>query len=281
MDSMLPRSWEIRQNLLPTMRKPQQKGPVTLIFTRALWETLAHTSEYYLVLWSAAMGSDCCNISAGKLVSSTGGIIWEQAGPDAVSGCHLFGVGPIPQMNSHENFLYSTFTITDITLTSQGASWRLKAPTTPLFIQPFFHAHIKQNIKFPRDWPLCGESTDDRWIPLTKGQSRGKCFHLMTSSWNGVILTKFSSLDALEIVIVNFPCSQWQEFCQNDYLSVSVSRSEKTDAVLQTTFSHTFLWMKIIVFWCEFHGRLFREAHLSSIDSGNGLAPNRRQVITW
>ena len=27
----------------------------------------------------------------------------------------------------------------------------------------------------------------DRWIPRTKGQLRGKCFHLMTSSWNGSI----------------------------------------------------------------------------------------------
>ena len=25
----------------------------------------------------------------------------------------------------------------------------------------------------------------DRWIPRTKGQLRGKCFHLMTSSWDG------------------------------------------------------------------------------------------------
>ena len=25
----------------------------------------------------------------------------------------------------------------------------------------------------------------DRWIPRTKGQLRGKCFHLMTSSWLG------------------------------------------------------------------------------------------------
>ena len=25
----------------------------------------------------------------------------------------------------------------------------------------------------------------DRWIPRTKGQLRGKCFHLMTSSWQG------------------------------------------------------------------------------------------------
>ena len=28
-----------------------------------------------------------------------------------------------------------------------------------------------------------GESTGHRWIPLTKGQKRGKCSHLKTSSW--------------------------------------------------------------------------------------------------
>ena len=39
-----------------------------------------------------------------------------------------------------------------------------------------------QNIKAPRHWPLWGEFTGDRWIPRTKGQWRGKCFHLMTSS---------------------------------------------------------------------------------------------------
>ena len=41
------------------------------------------------------------------------------------------------------------------------------------------------NIKAPRHWPLCGEFTGDRWILRTKGQLRGKCFHLMTSSWFG------------------------------------------------------------------------------------------------
>ena len=41
---------------------------------------------------------------------------------------------------------------------------------------------IEENIKAPRHWPLCGEFTGPRWIPLTKGQLRGKCFHLMTSS---------------------------------------------------------------------------------------------------
>ena len=29
---------------------------------------------------------------------------------------------------------------------------------------------IKENIKAPRYWPLCGEFTGDRWIPRTKGQ---------------------------------------------------------------------------------------------------------------
>ena len=51
-----------------------------------------------------------------------------------------------------------------------------------LFAQSFVQAQIKENIKAPRHWPFWGESTGDRWIPLTKGQWRGKCLHLMTSS---------------------------------------------------------------------------------------------------
>ena len=42
---------------------------------------------------------------------------------------------------------------------------------------------IKENIKALRHWPLCGGFPGDRWIPPTNGQLRGKCFHLMTSSW--------------------------------------------------------------------------------------------------
>ena len=33
-----------------------------------------------------------------------------------------------------------------------------------------FKAQIKENIKAPRDWPLWGEFTGDRWISRTKGQ---------------------------------------------------------------------------------------------------------------
>ena len=55
-------------------------------------------------------------------------------------------------------------------------------PASPLFTQPFVQAQTKENIKAPRHWPLWGEFTGDRWIPRTKGQQHGKCFHLMTSS---------------------------------------------------------------------------------------------------
>ena len=33
-----------------------------------------------------------------------------------------------------------------------------------------FKAQIKENIKAPRHWPLWGEFTGDRWIPLSRGQ---------------------------------------------------------------------------------------------------------------
>ena len=52
--------------------------------------------------------------------------------------------------------------------------WRLKSPASLLFAQPLVQAHIKENIKAPRHWPLWGESIGDRWLPLTKGQWRGK-----------------------------------------------------------------------------------------------------------
>ena len=45
-----------------------------------------------------------------------------------------------------------------------------------------YSVQIKENIKAPRHWPLCGEFTRNRWIPRTNGQLCGNCFHLMTSS---------------------------------------------------------------------------------------------------
>ena len=49
----------------------------------------------------------------------------------------------------------------DVTWTS----WYLKSTATPLFVEQFLQAYIKENIKAPRSL-FCGESTGDRWIPL-------------------------------------------------------------------------------------------------------------------
>ena len=57
-------------------------------------------------------------------------------------------------------------------------------PASWVFTPPFIQAQMKENVKaVPCHWPMWGEFTSDRWNPRTKGQQRGKCFHLMTSSW--------------------------------------------------------------------------------------------------
>ena len=61
---------------------------------------------------------------------------------------------------------------------------------------------IKENIKAPRHWPLCGKFTGDWWIPRTNGQLRGKCFHLMTSSCLGLIFIILFVFVAFRLVSV-------------------------------------------------------------------------------
>ena len=55
--------------------------------------------------------------------------------------------------------------------------WRHNGSDSVLNHQPhdclfncLFREQIKENIKAPRHWPLCGEFTGDRWIPRTNGQ---------------------------------------------------------------------------------------------------------------
>ena len=68
----------------------------------------------------------------------------------------------------------------------------------------------------------------DRWIPRTKGQLRGKCFHLMTSSWfkpmwliiKRTIEIKFqwyfdrnSNIFISKKMHIKMPSAKWQPFC--------------------------------------------------------------------
>ena len=67
---------------------------------------------------------------------------------------HLYDIG---------GWAHSIFII----VASQWAPWRLKSSTSRVLAPPFVQAHMKENVKTPRHWPLWGESTDDRWIPIT------------------------------------------------------------------------------------------------------------------
>ena len=87
-------------------------------------------------------------------------------------------------------------------MTSWWAGWRLKSPAPRLFTPPLIQAQIKEHIKAPRHWPLWGEFTGHRWIPHTKGQWRGKCFHLMTSSWPPEIWSKWVSFNRQTFQII-------------------------------------------------------------------------------
>ena len=49
--------------------------------------------------------------------------------------------------------------------------WRLKSPASQSLTQWFVQAQIKENIKAPRHWPLCGEFTGDRWIPRSDAEN--------------------------------------------------------------------------------------------------------------
>ena len=48
-----------------------------------------------------------------------------------------------------------------ITVTSQWARWRVKSPVLQMFTEPFIQAHIEENTKAPRHWPLWGKFTGE------------------------------------------------------------------------------------------------------------------------
>ena len=114
-----------------------------------------------------------------------------------------------------------------------------------------------ENFKATRHWPLCEEFTGDQWIPRTKGQLRGKCSHLMTSSC-GLLTCQRTSM--LPIVLINllWPDQNGRHFSM--------------------TFSIIFPWMKNIVFWLRFSLKFcsrVRNWQKVRACSGNGLVSDR------
>ena len=64
-----------------------------------------------------------------------------------------------------------TFIYVTRNITSQWPRWRLKSPASRLFTQSFIRAQIKENIKAPRHWPLCGEFTGTGEFPAQRASN--------------------------------------------------------------------------------------------------------------
>ena len=90
------------------------------------------------------------------------------------SAKHLIIKSFLPYLNGCD----ATFHYTDVIMSTMAS--QITSLTIVYLI--FYSGTDQRNIKVPRHRPFCGEFTDDRWIPRTKGQLRGKYFHLITSS---------------------------------------------------------------------------------------------------
>ena len=69
--------------------------------------------------------------------------------------------------------ILSTYIITcaHVTHVALFSFWRLKSPASRLFTQSFIRAQIKEYIKAPRHWPLCGEFTGTGEFPAQRASN--------------------------------------------------------------------------------------------------------------
>ena len=118
--------------------------------------------------------------------------------------------------------------------------WRHLWPSSRLFTQPFIQTYITENIKALCHWPLCGEFTGDRWIPRTTGQKRGKCFHLMTSSW-----MPFDQCQSLRSININHSCQSISTIYSSAIVAYHTSRSIWITRQININLlsEHLLLWM--------------------------------------
>ena len=91
------------------------------------------------------------------------------ADADAIDACNEY------HASTHDRD--QTCSTVNVTLTAETSlQWRANErdgvpnPGAFIFTRPFVQAHIKENIKVLRHWPLWRGSTGDRRIPLTRGQ---------------------------------------------------------------------------------------------------------------
>ena len=149
-----------------------------------------------------------------------------------------------------------------ITLTSKWPRWRLKSPASRLFTQPFIQMQMKENIKAPRHWPLCGEFTGTGEFPAQRA----------------------SYAEYVSIWWRHHGVQPKRAFRQNNHIFVSLSRDgvvspeqnghHFADYISKSIFLDKNVIISLILFPQVLRTKI-------GIGSGNGLVPNRRQAIAW
>ena len=123
---------------------------------------------------SLTLKTESCHDADFVATDGNGVDLWgENDICSSVSVCyiHIFSPAHMPYKWCFlDSVAIEVSTSMPITMTSQWARWRLKLPAPRLFTQSFIQAQIKENIKAPRHWPLCGDFTGHRWIRRTNGQ---------------------------------------------------------------------------------------------------------------
>ena len=81
---------------------------------------------------------------------------------------------PTPDLLHYKEICVHGIISKPVTVTSHYSDVIMTAmapqPASRLFTQPFIQTHIKENIKFPRHWPLCGEFTGTGEFPAQKAR---------------------------------------------------------------------------------------------------------------
>ena len=142
---------------------------------------------------------------------------------------------PVPKgtTNHYQN---QCWTGSPITVTSQWPRWRLKSPASRLFILSFIQAQIKENIKAPRHWPLCGEFTGIGEFPAHRASNAENVsiwwHHYATPWW--LHYTTHNDLRipccvALVAILINL--------CKNFHSMANFSQT------------HAFHWVIIVATW--------------------------------
>ena len=117
----------------------------------------------------------------------------------------------------------------------------------------------------------------DRWIPHTKSQLRGKCFHLMTSSWRDV------NLGLTKCIAYNLH-SHLMKFNTVQIIINTMSPGQNGRHFSDDIFKCTFLnqnascWIKVSLKFFLIRVQLMIFQHWFRIWLG---AETRRQVIVW